>query len=100
MYYLDIKRSRCYDPFQNGARKGRVVEMLVSDKAFGIYFGNAGQGIDPARGDAATDVMSFARSSSASDDCGDVVDAPSGGWLSRTVNAVANRAALTRIARS
>ncbi|HUG31004.1 MAG TPA: hypothetical protein VMQ65_10885 [Candidatus Limnocylindria bacterium] len=62
--------------------------------------GNAGEGIDPARGDAASDVMSLARTTSASDDCADVMVAPSGGWLARAVSALADRAALTRIARS
>jgi hypothetical protein len=73
--------------------------MMWSDRAFKIYLGDAGEGMDPARGDSAGDVVSLSRTSPASDDCGDAVDAPSGGWLTRTLSALANRAALTRIAR-
>jgi hypothetical protein len=73
---------------------------MWSDKAFNIYLGDAGEGIGPARGDAATDGMEFSRVTSASEDCGDDMDAPSGSWFIRTVTALADRAALTRIARS
>lgn len=74
--------------------------MLWSDKAFGIYIGDAGEGIDPARGDAATDVMAEARTQAASDDRPDVIGAPSTGWVTRTISALADRATLTRTARS
>lgn len=74
--------------------------MLWSDRAFGIYIGNAGEGISPARGNDATEIVASARTQAASEDCSDVVVAPRGGWLARTVSALADRAALTRIARS
>jgi hypothetical protein len=74
--------------------------MLWSDKAFRIYIGGAGEGIDATRGDAATDAQAAARTQAVSDDCGDVVVAPSGGWFTRTISALADRATLTRIARS
>ena len=74
--------------------------MLWSDKAFGIYIGSAGEGIDASRGSAATDAMASTRTHGVSEDCTDVTVAPSGGWLARTVAALADRAALTRIARS
>lgn len=74
--------------------------MLWSDKAFRIYIGNAGEGIDPARGGDATDLMASARTQALSEDCTDVMVAPRGGWLTRAVSALADRVALARIARS
>ena len=73
--------------------------MLWSDRAFSIYIGEAGEGIDPARGDAATDVLA-STAQRASEDCIDDMAAPSGGWFTRAISALADRAALTRIARS
>ena len=84
---------------EHGARERQVVPMLWSDKAFRIYIGNAGEGIAPASGDAATDVMASTGTQATRDDCTDVMVAPSGSWLARTVSALANRAALSRIAR-
>lgn len=74
--------------------------MLWSDKAFRIYIGDAGEGIDPAHGDVAPDAQAPARTQAVRDDGTDMIDTPSAGWFTRTISALADRAALTRIARS
>lgn len=74
--------------------------MMWSDKAFRIYFGTAGEGIAPARSDDATDGTLHTQARGAYERGSDVTDARNGGWLTRTFSELADRAALTRIARS
>jgi hypothetical protein len=41
--YLDIERSAEYDVRSTRERKGRVVQMLFTDRAFSIWMGHAGE---------------------------------------------------------
>jgi len=73
--------------------------MLWSHKAFEIYMGHAGEDTDTHRDDAAMDVDADERTLLTSPACTDASVAPSVGWVSRTISAIADRTQLPRSAR-
>ena len=60
--YLDIKRLALYDVRSTTARKGRVAQMMFSDKAFSIWMGHAGEDAQVfTQDDVKVDVMALER---------------------------------------
>lgn len=72
--------------------------MMWSDKAFGIWMGNAGDDSRFADGTAGIDGQAFERTLAVRDECTDR-DAPRAGFVTRTISALADRTQLPRIAR-
>ncbi len=76
------------------------MDMMWTDKAFGIWMGDAGRDLSRAADEAASiDVQAFERALIASDGCVDVPVAPRAGVVTRAIAALAARTPLTRIAR-
>ena len=60
--YLDIERLLPYDVRSTTARKGRVAQMMFSDKAFSIWMGHAGEDAQVfTQDDVKVDVMALER---------------------------------------
>lgn len=74
--------------------------MMWTDRAFGIWMGDAGKDLSRSADEAASiDVQAFERTLITSDVHGDVPAAPRAGALVRAISALAARTQLSRIAR-
>jgi hypothetical protein len=76
------------------------MDMMWSDKAFGIWMGDAGRDASRfADGTAGIGGQAFERTLTVRDECTDVAAAPRAGFVARTISAIADRTQLPRIAR-
>ena len=74
--------------------------MMWTDKAFGIWMGDAGKDLSGFAAETASiDVPAFERTPMTSDECMEVTAAPRAGVFTRAISALADRTQLSRIAR-